>query len=258
MGVAGVWEFKSTIAGWVEAETINSFTNWSATNLTVLTGNNLLQAFAVDAAGNVSETNEVKFVGDVAPTSLAGYEATLKPSVGKQELLMSWGDGIWAQSGTDNDTNANDYTAGSYTYIQTGSETALLTNLDIGMMSALGTTNITTMNLTFTSATTASYAWTNENDFGSGTMKFSQADNLVPASLDGHTLRIYKGKTLISTMVFANDGTFNSTNNSGSHYGTYVFTQYSPTMGVLQSNYNDPYNAGGEQFLELIFTSATA
>ena len=256
VGVAGVW-VQINNSGWVEAETINSFTNWSATNLTVLTGNNLLQAFAVDTAGNVSETNEVKFVGDVAPMSLAGYEATLKPSVGKQELLMSWGDGIWAQSGTDNDTNANDYTAGSYTYIQTGSETALLTNLDIGMMSALGTTNITTMNLTFTSATTASYAWTNENDFGSGTMKFSQVDNLVPASLGGDTLRIYKGKTLVSTMVLANDGTFNATNSNGGHYGTYVFTQYSPTMGVLQSNYNDPGNAGGEQFLELIFTSAT-
>ena len=256
VGVAGVW-VQINNGGWVEAETINSFTNWSATNLTVLAGNNLLQAFAMDAAGNVSETNEVKFMGDVAPASLAGYEATLKPSVGKQELLMSWGDGIWAQSGTDNDTNANDYAAGSYTYIQTGSETALLTNLDIGMMSALGTTNVTTMNLIFTSATTASYAWTNENDSGSGTMKFSQVANLVPASLGGDTLRIYKGKTLISTMVLANDGTFNSTNNSGGHYGTYVFAQYSPTVGILQSNFNDPDNAGGEQFLELIFTSAT-
>ena len=257
VGVTGVW-VQINNGGWVEAETINSFTNWNATNLTVLAGNNLLQEFAVDAAGNVSKTNDVKFMGDVAPTSLAGYEATLKPSTGKQELLMSWGDGTWAQSGTDNDTNANDYAAGSYTYIQTGSETALLTNLDIGMMSALGTTNVTTMNLTFTSATTANYAWTNENDSGSGTMKFSQVDNLVPASLGGDTLRIYKGKTLISTMVLANDGTFNSTNNSGSQYGTYVFTQYSPTVGILQSNFNDPNDAGNVQFMELIFASATA
>lgn len=257
VGVAGVWA-QINNGGWVEAETINNFTNWSATNLTILAGNNLLQAFAVDAAGNVSKTNEVKFMGDVAPTSLAGYEATLKPSVGKQEFLMSWGDGTWAQSGVDNDTNANDYAAGSYTYIQTGAETALLTNLDIGMMSALGTTNVTTMNLTFTSATTAIYVWTNENDSGSGTMKFSQVDNLVPASLGGDTLRIYKGNTLISTMVLANDGTFNLTNNSGSQYGTYAFAQYSPTIGIVQSTFNDPSNAGGEQFLELIFTSATA
>ena len=257
VGVAGIW-VQINNGGWMEAETINSFTNWSATNLTVLAGNNLLQAFAVDAAGNVSGTNEVKFVGDVALTSLAGYEATLKPSLGKQEFLMSWGDGTWAQSGTDNDTNANDYAAGSYTYIQTGSETALLTNLDIGMMSALGTTNVTTMNLTFASATTASYAWTNENNSGSGTMKFSQVENLVPASLGGDTLRIYKGRTLISTIVLANDGTFNSTNNSGGHYGTYTFAQYSPTVGILRSNFNDPSDAGDEQFLELIFTSATA
>jgi len=257
VGVVGVW-VQINNDGWAEAETINNFTNWSATNLTVLAGNNLLQAFAVDAAGNVSVTNKVQFMGDVPPASLAGYEATLQPSAGKQELVMSWGDGTWARGGTDNDTNANDYAAGSYTYIQTGSETARLTNMDIGMLSALGITNVTTMNLSFTSATTASYTWTNENDSGSGTMIFSPVANLAPASLGGDTLKIYKGKTLITTIVLANDGTFNATNNSGGHSGTYAFSQYSPTVGILQSNFNDPGDAGGEQFLELIFTSATA
>ena len=53
----------------------------------------------------------------------------------------------WAQTGSGSDMNANDYSAGTYTYIQTGPQTALLTNVDIGMMSALGTTNVTTREL---------------------------------------------------------------------------------------------------------------
>jgi hypothetical protein len=62
VGVADVW-FQINTNGWAEAETANSFTNWSATNLTVISGTNLVRAFALDAAGNVSLTNRVKFIG---------------------------------------------------------------------------------------------------------------------------------------------------------------------------------------------------
>ena len=126
------------------------------------------------------------------------------------------------------------------------------------MMSALGTTNVTVVNVTFTSATSGNYVWSSENDSGSGTMAFSRVSNLVPETLAGKTIQIYQGSTLISTIILGTDGTFTSTNKNGSHYGTYALTQFSPTVAILQSYFNDPHDAGGEQCLELTFTSATA
>jgi len=73
---------------------------------------------------------------------------------------VTWGEATWAQTGTSDDTNADDYCAGTYTYSQTGPTTAVLSNMDIGMMSWLGITNFTTVHLTFTNATTADCTWT--------------------------------------------------------------------------------------------------
>lgn len=62
VGVSNVW-FQINTNDWAEADTINGFTNWSATNLTVIDGTNLVRAFAEDAAGNISLTNTIKFNG---------------------------------------------------------------------------------------------------------------------------------------------------------------------------------------------------
>ena len=182
----------------------------------------------------------------LAPASLAGYEAVLKPNDNKTNLVVSLGDGTWAQAGMVNDANANDYAAGTFDYFQTGLNTAVLTNVDIGMFSALGITNVTTVNLTFTSGNGANYAWTNENSSGTGTMTFTPVGNLAPASLAGKTIQIFQKTTLVSTIALASDGTFTSTNKFGDHYGTYDFTPYSPTVAILHSDFNDPSNAGGD------------
>jgi hypothetical protein len=260
VGVASVW-VQINGGDWTEAETANVFTNWSATNLTVVFGTNTVRAYAVDEAGNISPTNEVKFIGVVAPASLAGYEATLKPSVGKQELVVSWGDDTWAQVGADNDTNEDDYAAGSYTYMQTGPNTALLTNIDIGMLSALGTTNVATLNLTFTSDTSADYAWTNKDDSGTGTMTLAPVSNSVPDSLGGKTVQFYgSGGSVGPTINFTNNGTTFTQTKSGvvEAYGTYTFTQYSPTVAILELDFADPDEVGAISYVELTFTSATA
>ncbi len=264
VGVVKVW-VQINDGGWSAAGTLNGFTNWSAANLPVSFGTNIVQACAVDAAGNVSPTNAIKFTGVVvppfvAPASLAGYEATAKPSGGKPTIVITWGDSTWAQTGTGNDTNVKDYVAGSYTYIPTGTNTALLTNVVIGMASALGTTNVTTVDLTFTSSTTANYAWSSENDSGSGTMTFSHVSNLVPASLAGHTLHVNDGNgAVIAAVTLDNDGTFTKRNpNGNTYYGTYTFTQYSPTVAILQLNHTDPSEAGALEYIELNFTSATS
>jgi hypothetical protein len=247
--------------GWTAAQTVNGFTNWLAAGLPVGFGTNIVQAYALDAAGNVSATNVVKFLGIVAPASLAGYAATLKPSVGKQEISVVWGDGTYSQAGVGSDTNANDYGAGVFDYVPTGPNTAVLTNLDVGMLSALGVTNITAWDLTFTSATAASYVWTNELDTasGSGTMTFLQVSNVVPASLAGVTLKLSTNNVLVVTTTFTNDVTFGEVEAGGvQHSGTYTLTQSSPTTAILQLNYTDPSQAGAVTYAELTFTSAAA
>jgi hypothetical protein len=255
VGVAGVG-VQINQGGWLAAQTLNGYTNWSAPNLPVMFGTNTVQAYAQDAAGNVSPTNVVKFLGVVTPASLTGYAATLKPSVGKQELALTWGNGTYAQTGLGNDTNANDYSAGTYVYFQTGPNTAVVSNMDIGMLNALGVTNFTTVNLTFTSVTTANYT----NDSGSGTMTFSPVGNLVPASLGGKTIKGSANGVLAVTFTFGKDGTFNAIEASGHTYsGTYSFTQYSPTVAMIEMIYtNPPDEVGAVDYIEVTFTSATA
>jgi len=213
----------------------------------------------MDAAGNVSLTNTVKILGVLAPASLSGYTATLKPAVGKQELVVTWGDDTWSQAGVGSDTNANDYCAGNYTYLQTGPNTAVLTNVDIGMLSALGTTNVTTVNLTFTGVTTANYAWTNDNESGSGTMTFSPVSNLVPASLAGRTIQFNNSNgSAAGTESLANDGSFTQTKAgivTGS--GTWTLTQCSPTVAIFQQNFTDSGEAGAVSYAEMTFTGTT-
>jgi len=257
VGVAGVW-YQINQGGWAPAQTANGYTNWSAQNLPVTLGTNTLQAYAMDAAGNVSTTNVLKFLGVVAPASLAGYAAILKPSVGTQQVAFAWGDGTYSQAGVGSDTNADDYGAGVFDYVPTSSNTALITNMDVGMLSALGVTNVTVWNVTFTNPTTATYVWTNAPDSGAGTMTILPVGNLVPATLAGKTIKIYQGTALISTIVLNTGGTFNSTNKNGSHNGTYDFVQYSPTVVILHQDFTDGSNAGGSQYLELNFSSTTA
>jgi hypothetical protein len=58
-GISNVWyQFNSN--GWVSAPTTNHWTNWGLTT-TLVTGTNMLSAYAEDWGGNYSPTNSVKF-----------------------------------------------------------------------------------------------------------------------------------------------------------------------------------------------------
>jgi len=242
---------------WVDVSAAGASVNWSVTDVPVAAGTNVLQAYAMDAAGNISKTNTVKFIGELPPTSLAGYAATATITGQAQKIDLTWGDTTWAQTGTSGDTNAGDYVAGDYTYFQTSPTTALLTNMDVGMMSALGVTNVTTVYLTYTSANNASFDWTNDNGSGSGTMVLTHASDLVPVTLVGKTLKL-NASGGGPTLTFASDGTFARTQGSNSSTGTYTFIQYSPTVGIIVQNYTDVSEAGALGYIELNFTSTTA
>ena len=58
--VAGV-QYQLNNTGWSNANSGNVWTNWAATNLTLIPGTNVVQAFAMDTTGNLSTTNSVSF-----------------------------------------------------------------------------------------------------------------------------------------------------------------------------------------------------
>ena len=61
VGVVGVWcQINNGV--WTKAATSKNFTNWIAANLVVISGTNWVQAYAKDAAGNVSLTNKADFI----------------------------------------------------------------------------------------------------------------------------------------------------------------------------------------------------
>ncbi len=60
--IADVW-VQINHGGWAEAVSTDGFTNWTSTNLLVGLDTNLLESFAVDAAGNFSATNRLVFQG---------------------------------------------------------------------------------------------------------------------------------------------------------------------------------------------------
>jgi hypothetical protein len=215
-------------------------------------------------SGNVTTTGKATLgqtntLSGFAPESMAGYAATVKIS-GKSNIAISWSDDTWGQTGTGSDTNADDYCAGSYTYVKTGPNTAHMTSSDIGMLSWLGTTNFEAMNILFTSKTAATLVMTNETDTMTASVTFSHVNNLVPATLGGKTVQTFKSNgTAGSVITFDNDGTFTEAEGGGgTGSGTYTFTQYSPTVAIIQQNYTNPSDAGAISYAEVIFTSATA
>ena len=98
--------------GWIMADGTN---NWTVT-LPVFRGADTIQAYAMDAAGNISKTNLVKITGnlppDWAPDSLAGFTVLVTPDDGAP-LSASFSVTNFSQTDT---TTTNDSGTGTYAY----------------------------------------------------------------------------------------------------------------------------------------------
>ena len=81
----------------------------------------------------------------------------------------------------------------------------------------------------------------------------------MPATLAGETIQFYNTNgTAAGTISFIDDGTFTQTKaGSVTGLGTYAFTQYSPTVAIMQQNFTDPNDAGAVSYAEMTYTSAT-
>ena len=86
VGVTNVF-YNFNGAGWSNAVTLNHWTNWTA-DLTLVPGTNLISAYAVDAAANISLTNTVKFVYVLSDqlTVTTNGSGTFTPNLNGQSL----------------------------------------------------------------------------------------------------------------------------------------------------------------------------
>lgn len=262
VGVLGAM-YQLNGAGWNPVTTGNAFTNWTATNLLLNAGPNLIQAFAVDGAGNVSLTNSVKFnykataASDWAPDNLNGLLAQVSSTNGTESVGFDIS--RFAQAGPAADTNAEDYGVGGYAYMKTGTNTAQLT---LSFQAPPNRTNggPNTVGFVFTNH----YQGTFTNQDGvAGTLSVSVATGLVPVTLAGRTIVATDSQDAkVTTVALAGNGTFRKTpannGNGGASTGTYVFDRYSPVAGMLVLSYTDAADAGQASYVQISFGSASA
>jgi cyclophilin family peptidyl-prolyl cis-trans isomerase len=259
--VSNVW-VQLNGGGWNPANSFNNYTNWTATNLVLIAGANLIQAYAVDGVANVSLTNSVKFkykvtpVSDWAPDSLNGLLMQVQP-YGNSNEIAGFDISTFAQTGLTGDTNTEDYGMGTYGYVKTGTNTAQLT---LTNTAAPEQTNNSpgTIGLVFANH----YSGIFTNDSGdNGTLSAAVSGSFVPATLGGRTLVATKaGSGNVTTLVLSAKGKFTKTpangGGAGASTGTYVFTRYSPVVGMLVLTFTDAADAGQTAYVQVTFKSA--
>ena len=77
----------------------------------------------------------------------------------------------------------------------------------------------------------------------------------MPTSLAGKILRL-NSSSGGPTITLNADGTFTQTQQGRTHSGNYTFTQYSPTVGILEQDFTDATEDGARAYVEMVFTSA--
>jgi hypothetical protein len=255
VGISNV-SYQLNGAGWNPAILALNHTNWSTTNLTLLSGSNMIQAFAADAAGNVSLTNSVKFtytvlpVADWAPDSLNGLLAQAAPSNGSP-TSVGFDITTFAQSGT----NSDDFGVGTYTYNKSSTNTASLT---LSFVSPPGQSNDTgTVDLIFTNHYAGYFTNTDSGDFGG--INLVIATNRVPGPLAGKTLTaIESDLSQTNAIKLVNGVGFTRTGGGGSSSGTYTLTRFSPVCTLLTLTFTNTVDVGKVAYVQAVFTNAAA
>ena len=232
--------------GWVLADGSN---NWSAT-LSISSGANTVEAYAMDAAGNISKTNSVKFTGDLppdwAPDSLAGSTIVVTPDNGSP-VSASFEATTFSQTDT---TTTNDSGTGTYAYTTTDTNAA---NLSLTFTAPLIQSNNTPQNITLAFTNFNLGVFTNGEDTGS--FAIVPAATLLPSSFSGHTITAVDASgQSTNTVKFTSktELTVTQTGGSSSTDG-YVATAASPLSAIFLIT----TTTGDFKYLQVTFTSKT-
>ncbi|HZM05080.1 MAG TPA: hypothetical protein VFC44_18935 [Candidatus Saccharimonadales bacterium] len=231
-----------------------------ATNYYMVTftspGNGSFFSTAYDGAGGGPYYDSGTFTGAyqasglryLAPASLNGMSVTVTPlqkANNPGPAIASCGQATLAT--TYPSTKGSSKVAG-YTYARTGADTAVLIVQTFAPPSSDSTSdNSDTLNVTFTSATSATY--TNPNgDYGKMTFaRLSPSGYFAPAALAQGTLQ---GKLNgESGSISLNYGNFTKSGGSG----TFTYAQFSPTVGMLIMTDTDSSAADEVDYAQLTF-----
>jgi uncharacterized repeat protein (TIGR03803 family) len=242
VGVTAVW-CQVGSSGWNLAATTDAFTNW--TDVVVLNpGENTIQVYAEDAAGNRSTTNTVKLDNtspDLAPETIAGTMLDLVTS--GATTWLSFDAATFSQVAS----NGTDAAVGAYTYTLTAGNTALLA-LNFTAPPAMISSSV--VNLDFASGTFSN------SSSKSGFFTLHDASSTVPLSLSGLTLHGAGAGGYRFTNQYG-DGTFTGSDTSGNYSGTYSFSPYSPNGGILLASLTNAADLGAADYLLLNFFAAS-
>jgi uncharacterized repeat protein (TIGR03803 family) len=240
--------------GWVPASGTNS---WSAA-LPMSTGNNTVQAVAMDAAGNYSKTNTVSFLGFApaqqfwAPFDLTNSQAELSPSTGGI-IYLSFGGGLF-NWGDINTNDPGDAGIGQYEYQE------ISTNFGLTQLSFDGppivNSNTVDVAFAFTNYNTGNY--TNYSTLETGTFSLAtQVASLLPANWSGLKFTFSEGKAVISVLNLTSGGNFTlKPSNSATIAGTYIVTDYSPVGAFLTFVSTTTTGQILTYYLQLTYTAA--
>ena len=251
VGVVGVG-VKINQGDWVSADGTN---NWTATNLPVASGTNIVLAYAMDAAGNLSLTNEVKFIGafppDWATDTLAGLTVKLVPDAGDPVSVSL---NLTNFNQTDLVTNGNSG-VGSYQYAKDSTNTA---ELSLAFVAPLTLTNAGPQDIQLTWTNVATGVFTNVSSANTGTFSLLVATNYLPTSWSGHKITATQadgGGITTNSLTSSSKITIAATGASST--GTYEVMTASPAGVMLVVTQTTGTDAGKVLYLQLTFTSKT-
>jgi hypothetical protein len=220
--------------GWVPA---SGTTSWSA-SLPMTTGNNTVEAVAMDAAGNISKTNTVTFLGFAppappqpywAPLSLTNTLITLSSIKGDQGSL-SFGDTQFSASYT-NYVSGYSGIGGPYAYQATATNFGLAQLPYLNPPPYYGYT--ANLDLVFTGFNVGYYTNSILNDSGTFSIAINVA-SLLPANWSGQSFTFTDNHADFGKLTLSGINSFSLKESNGNDYaGTYTVDECSPVSAYL-------------------------
>lgn len=183
-----------------------------------------------------------------APATIAGKLITV--SEGGSTFKVCFGEHtftIYDPNTSDDNTSVN-----TYAYYKTGANTGKLVNITVVPPYGGHWTDVSVVNLTFTSAS----GGTAQGGGSPANFTFTTANNYAPASMTGKSITSRHGGSVIGSGTFNADGTFTFTPAGGGTPETmmYDYTSFSPLGGLMVLMHGD----GSTSYNQVQFNSATA
>ena len=247
--VLGVGSVVLTLNGDpVSVTTTNNWTNWSG-SLILPPGTNRISATALSEVGRASRTDTVSVENTAtgqAPVALAGLIGEIQAGT-NAPFQVSFGTATLEQFNADTNQGSG---VGSYTYTQTGPDTATLVINDFAPPDQAGGGS-SPVYLTFTSPTNATFTSSGGQD--TGTVTLAAGSGLDVSSQSGWTITFVDAATNTTVTTFG-DGAFTSHGSGGTiPVGDYTSAQYGPMAAMVVETNHD--SSTGVTYVLLMFAS---